>query len=242
MTAKVYQFPDHLMKIADVDLKPITLVQGSRGTLSPQMRTRGVVQCYWRMDMSFTALEAEEWRELSAFISRLDGQRNRVTIYDPSRERPLGAGFGSAVTYAWEYDGTPYSWEYDGASYLWQAGLRTSVPLAATARRGADRVTIGGLTPSTSKAVKRGDMLGIGGNLHEVVTEGNSNSIGETTVQIRPRLHKDAAALSTVRVDKPRGRFALAGMDSFAQVITPPTLSRSASVSFVEVPDVGVAY
>jgi hypothetical protein len=242
MTASVYQFPEHLMQIAEVDLKPVTIAQGSRGAQLPQIRTRGVVQAYWRLDMSFAALEKEDWRELSAFISRLDGQRNRVSIYDPSRERPLGAGFGTAVTYSWEYDGTPYAWEYDGTTYLWQAGAKTSVWLAASASRGADRVTLGGLTASTAKAVKRGDLLGIGGNLHEVVTEGNSDSSGESTVQIRPRLHKPASALATVQVDKPRGRFALASMDSFSQSITPPTLSRSASLSLVEVPDVGVVY
>lgn len=230
------------MKLGSIKMRPLTVAQGSRGALTPHMRTRGVVMAYWQVEASFVALEEENWRELSAFVSRLDGQRNRTSFYDVSRPRPLGGAFGTPTTYQWEYNSNAHNWEYDGRAYQWQAGQKNSVWLASAARRGAEKITLGGLTASTIKAVKRGDLLGIAGNIYEAVTEANSDANGEAGVTIRPRLRKPAAAKAHVQVDKPRGRFTLAGMDVFDNTITPPTLSRNASISFVEAPDLEVAW
>lgn len=242
MSAVTYQLPENLASFSRISMRPVSVTQTSRSTLTPLFRTRGVLSTYWTAQIDFAAMNDDLWRDLESFIALLDGQRNRVMLYDPSRERPLGNGFGSAVTYSWEYNGTPYAWEYDGTSYLWQAGAKTSVWLASAAVRGADKITLAGLTASTSRAVKKGDLFGLGGNIYMAVTDANSDSSGEALVSIRPRLRKPAAALATVRVDKPRGRFTLASSEAFDMSVESGKIARGASLSLIEVPDLGTVY
>lgn len=241
MTAFTRVFPDELMRIAEVSFSLSTSAQASKTALVPVTRRRGVLASVWVANMTFATLEEEHWRALSAFISSLDGQFHFLTFFDPARTKARGAGFAAPSSYQLTYGGNSYGFTYGGNSY----GLgytQTTLVLDANASRGSDFITVRNLVASTTGALKADDMFELGGNLYRVVSDVSSDANGKSTIEIRPRLRKGHAEGDGLQFDSPRGRFILASAEAFQDTITPPYLSRSASLQLVELPDVGVAY
>lgn len=241
MTALTKEFPAHLMRIADVSFALQSNVQASGSSFVPTTRRRGVLSSVWVATVTFSDMTADTWRELSAFISSLDGQFHFLTFYDVSRQTARGAGFAAPNSYQLTYGGNSYGFTFGGNNY----GLsytQTHLVLDANADRGSDTITVRNLKATTTAALKADDMFELGGNLYRVVSDVNSDANGKSTIEIRPRLRKGHAAGDGLNFDKPRGRFILADAQSYQQTVTPPELVRSASLSLVEAPDVGVVY
>jgi hypothetical protein len=241
MTAATREFPANLMRAASVSFHLQTRVQTSSTTLVPITMRRGVMSSVWVASITFATMDEDLWRELSAFISSLDGQRHFLTIYDPSRTKARGAGLVFDNSYQLDFGGNPYGFTFNGNSY----GLTftsTRLTLDTAAARGADTVTVKGLVPSTTGALKADDMFEIGGNLHRVLFDANSDADGKATVDIRPRLRKPHAANDGLNFKDARGRFILGDAQGYDQTVEPPLLVRGATLTLIEAPDVGVVY
>lgn len=241
MTAETRVFPDHLMRIADISFSLQSRVQTSSSALVPITMRRGVMSSVWVASMTFSAMLEDDWRDLSAFISSLDGQFNFLTFYDVSRATARGAGFNAPNSYELTYGGNSYGFTFGGNTY----GLtyaQTHLVLDANAARGADTITVRNLKASTTAALKADDMFTLGGNLYRVMSTVNSDSNGKSTIEIRPRLRKGQASGDGLYFDKPRGRFILASAEAYDQSVEPPKLVRGASLSLIEAPDTGYVY
>lgn len=241
MTAATKVFPADLMRIASVSFSLQTRVQTSSTALVPITMRRGVLSASWMAQVTFSAMKEDQWRELSAFISSLDGQNNFLTFYDVSRATARGSGFNAPNSYQLTYDGNSYGFTFGGNSY----GLtyaQTTLVLDANAARGTDTITIRNLTTSTTGALKADDMFELGGNLYRVVSTVNSDSNGKSTIEIRPRLRKAQAAGDGLEFNKPRGRFLLTSAEAYDQTLEPPHLVRGATLTLMEAPDVGYVY
>ncbi|MBV6659221.1 MAG: hypothetical protein KI785_15770, partial [Devosiaceae bacterium] len=126
--------------------------------------------------------------------------------------------------------------------YPWQSGLINAVPVAVTASKGSDKLTIEGLTPSTVEAVAPGDVFSIGTNLYMAVTAANTDANGQASITIRPRLRKTAFKGETARFDKPTGRFSLSSSEAFSSAFNADGFAgNTATLSLIEVPDLGEA-
>lgn len=241
MTSVTRVFPENLMRIADISFSLQTRVQASSSALVPTTMRRGVWSAVWVGRVTFSALEEDDWRDLSAFISSLDGQFNFLTFYDVSRATARGAGFNAPNSYQLTYDGNSYGFTFGGNSY----GLtyaQTHLVLDANAARGTDTITVRNLKASTTAALKADDMFTLGGNLYRVMSTVNSDGDGKSTIEIRPRLRKAQASGDGLYFDKPRGRFILASAEAYEQSVEPPKLVRGASLSLIEAPDTGYVY
>lgn len=241
MSALTKEFPEHLMKIAEVSFSLQTNVQASGSALSPTTRRRGVLSSVWVANMTFAAMGEDTWRELSAFISSLDGQFHFMTFFDPARKTARGSGFAAPSSYQLTYGGNSYGFSFNGNSY----GLgytQKHLILDANAARGTDTITVRNLVAGTVGALKADDMFELGGNLYRVIGDVNSDANGKSTIEIRPRLRKGHALRDGLNFANPRGRFILTGSEAYSQSVTPPKLVRSATLTLIEAPDIGVVY
>lgn len=241
MTALTKEFPAHLMRIADISFSLQTNMQSSRSALAPITRRRGVLSSVWVANMTFAALEESYWRDLSAFISSLDGQFHFLTFFDPSRTTARGAGFAAPSSYQLTYGGNSYGFSFGGNSY----GLgytQTGLVLDANASRGTDQITVRNLVPETVGALKADDMFALGGNLYRVIADVNSDANGKSTIEIRPRLRKGHALGDGLNFASPRSRFILTSSEAYNQSVTLQKLVRGASLTLIEAPDIGVDY
>lgn len=169
--------------------------------------------------------DAEVWRPMDAFFSRLGGQAGLLRIGDASRLRPQYNEELAASSEAWS-DTTFFT---DGTGFL-SGLLPPTCHLLAAAARGATSVTIGGLPVSTSRALRRGDLFelrpnGIATicpNLYMVMVDGHTNSDGETGVEIRPPLRQAMAAGDMVVLEYPTSVFHLVDDGQAEMEITPP--------------------
>lgn len=110
-------------------------------------------------------------------------------------------------------DGTLFT---DGTGFL--DGLLPSTAYILTAvARGETDVQIGGLPPSISNALRRGDLLEFRPNgiadavprLHEVMVNGSTDSSGRVGVEIRPALRSALAPSDMVVLENPMSTFHL---------------------------------
>ena len=92
---------------------------------------------------------------------------------------------------------------------------------------------LSGLVASAT-VFRPGDLIEIGGNLHEVQQAAQSNASGNARVKLNNRLWKPALIGDLVRVEAPRGRFVMSGPDQGRAQRSLTT--SSASIEMIELP------
>ena len=206
----VYTWPtDWLTKYTEsvrFRLTPFSL--SSQPLFGGVRRAYGPVRHYWMVDITTRELGPTIWRDMSGFISKLDGISGLAKLFDPDRILPRGMAAGWSLanippTTTWT-DGTIWT---DGTPW---SGASRFATVSVTAYAGAEYVTISGLFPSQPTALASGDMIEIGGCLYEVSSATASDATGSATVQIRPRLRVDTVASTQVTLAWAGSVFALA--------------------------------
>lgn len=187
----------------------------------------GVQTQVWVAELTLRPFDEAEWRELSAFISRLDGTSNNVRMFDPMRKSPRGVAGGAVASSAsstptgepWS-DGTYWS---DGSGWVapsgffadsfgWSEGSWFGVA-GENAARGVSTLLLGGLVASQALALAGGDLFTVGGFLYEVCADAASDASGYARVEIRPRLRASVASGDQVSFYCPAATFKLASDD-----------------------------
>ena len=166
----------------------------------------------WMPEFTATDQEIDVWPEIAAFFHELGGQAGLLRLGDASRLQCRYNREKQRVMQGFS-DGTGFT---DGTLFL-DGMMPPLAHLIASAKRGDTFVKIGGLLPSTMRALSRGDMLEFraGGiadaipRLHSVTLQGNTNSNGECGVKIMPPLRANLAAGDQVVLDNPTTVFHL---------------------------------
>lgn len=166
----------------------------------------------WMPKLTASQIVGDGWQARDAFFSRLGGQAGLLRVSDPSRVAPQYniEQIATAETFS---DGERFS---DGTGFV-SGLLPPTAHLIASADRGGNAIQIGGLLASTSRALRRGDLLEIRPNgiatavphLYQVMVDGSTNSAGATGVEIRPRLRRAVAAGDMVVLSYPTSVFHL---------------------------------
>jgi hypothetical protein len=232
------EWPQHLL-LAEGMSGPVlkTAAMTSNSPLSAVTRTSGPLSRRWVMSLDLAPMRDDLRGEVESFLASLDGQINLVRLSPPHRAYPHGAAAGinksnalSAGTVTWDSSVT-----WDGG-VLWSEGSPYANIGTATAA-GVDRLHITGLTADQSIALRAGDFLEVGGNLHMIRSNVRSDSSGETAATIMPPLRKLVSVGDRIILVNPMGRFQIASPDSIT--IDQSAIFSRASVAFVEYPDFG---
>lgn len=183
----------------------------------------------WMPKLTVSIQDEHTWPAMSAFFSRLGGQSGLLRIGDASRLQPqYNRVLASSFTLF--SDGTGFT---DGTGF--QDGLLPpQVYLIAPARRGDKSVMIGGLPASITAALRPGDLIEFRPNgiadgvprLHEIMVTGNTDSSGNTGVEIRPPLRAGLAAGDMVVLNYATSVFHLIDDTQAEMQITPPLLAN----------------
>lgn len=190
----------------------------------------------WVAELETVTMDEPTWRQLAAFLSRLDGPTGKVLLgpyltggYTGARGVGIYDPTGASVPFS---DDAPFS---DDSTFAEGAGAGQ---LAVIATRGDSSIAIAGMTASVT-AVEPGDLLQLGDpydagcQLLEVVARANSNASGTARVEVRPRLRIDYPAGTPVTFVDPRGIFRLA--DDGQTGIDRTVITASHALRFVEV-------
>lgn len=179
----------------------------------------------WMPKFTASVMEETVWPEISAFFDELGGQAGLLRIGDPSRVTCAYNRARKAEQEAFS-DDTMFT---DDTGFI-DGFMPSTAYLIAPAKRGDTFAKIGGLLPSTTKALARGDLIEFQPNgvadmtprLHSVTLQGNTNANGECGVKIAPPLRAGLAAGDQVALDYATSIFHLID-DSQAEIeITPP--------------------
>lgn len=225
MTTDIFEYPREWYSFTTVRFQLRSMSQVSSRPWSGGNSVYGPHAQLWMPKLTAATQDAEVWQPMDAFFSRLGGQAGLIRIGDPSR---LVCQFNRENTASQEQwsDSTFFT---DGTGFV--SGLIPPTAFITTAvDRGENAIIIGGLPVSTSRALRRGDLLelrqnGIATacpNLYQVMVDGSTNSAGETGVEIRPRLRQAMAAGDMVVIDHPTSTFHLVDDSQAEMEITPP--------------------
>lgn len=151
----------------------------------------------WLPKLAAAQIVGDGWQERSAFFARLGGQAGLLRMSDPARVAPQYNTSIAQSLQPWS-DGSTFA---DGSQWL-SGMVPPTVFVATAAARGSLTLQLGGLPLSTSRVLRRGDLLEIRPNgiqaafphLYEIMVEGSTDTTGKTGVEIRPRLRADIAA------------------------------------------------
>lgn len=143
----------------------------------------------WEADVTLPAMAREDAEQWVSFLMKLYGQKGTFLLGDPLAGTPRGSA-SSAV-------GTPV---VNGAS-------QTGGTLA-----------IDGLPASATGYLKAGDYIQLGSaataQFYKVLTDADSNSSGEATLQIWPNLRSSPSDGATVIVSNAKGVFRLSSNET----------------------------
>lgn len=175
----------------------------------------------WVASFSVTVPELDDAHDLQGFLDALDGPSNPVMMFDWWRPMPRGLR-GATASFT---DGTLFT---DGTGFDdgWAPEL-----LAGYAR-GARAVTMSGL-PSSRACFRRGDLIGMGGYVHEVKAGVTSNASGEAMVQFQPGLRVGVATGDAVTLHRPRLPMRMV-TDANAAVTRAGSKGQAVDLTFVE--------
>ncbi len=171
---------------------------------------------YWQASLAFPAMSDAALASREAVVENLGGTSGLLRMGHPFRTTPL---FNDDVTQTI----VPWSdWTFFDDGSGWAGGtLPPVIHVTEVADRGARSVVVGGLPASTTRALRRGDLVEFRANgiadssprLHRVIRDASTNSSGEVRIQINPPLRKALAAGDTVVLDYPMTTFRLIADD-----------------------------
>lgn len=239
-TLRTVDLPDRLMRVQENSFFLSSVGEDFTGTFNPRPRSGGSRYRRWVCSLSLNALpndpDGRDLRfEFEAFIHSLDGTATGLRIYDALRTLPKGVAAGF---YRDQASRTEYFRTSGGSSWSISTGSRRVAgsgycTVYADAARAADTVVLAGLTASAT-VFRAGDLIEVGGNLHEIAIDAVSDVNGRSAVRLNNRLWKPALADDIVTLSKPRGRFVLIDRDqgrSLRDMVT-----SSVSIDAIEVP------
>ena len=238
MDIRTVDFPEKLMRVQENSFHLFPVGESSTSTFTTVPRMAGPRYKQWRVSMTANALHDRldddlrlEWE---AFIHSLDGMATAFRVYDPIRLLPKGAGAGLSRTGGFtEIPRQVSSVDYPFTQTTILVAGSGTAQIAENAARYADTVVLSGLVASAT-VFRPGDLIEIGGNLHEVQQQAQSNADGESRVKLNNRLWKPALAGDLVTLEAPRGRFVMAGPDQGRAQRS--IVTSAASIDMVELP------
>lgn len=175
----------------------------------------------WVANLTFHISDLTEVHKMQGFLDALEGPVNPVRIYDRWRPAPRLLSGGSSPF----SDGSYFS---DGTG--WTDGYAPM--LTADVAQGANFVAMDGL-PVSTECFRRGDLIGIGGYLHEARHGVTSNSSGAAGVTIQPGLRAGAANDDPVTLYRPTCPMRLA-TDADAAIARSGNHGEPFNLTFVE--------
>lgn len=143
----------------------------------------------WEADITLPAMKRDEAETWNAFLLRLRGQFGTFLLGDPNGATPRGSAASSAGT-----------------------------PRVRGANQTGDELNIDGLPISTTGYLKAGDYIQLGtasdSTLHKVLEDVNSNSSGQATLNLWPRVRTAPADNALITVSDAKGVFRLSSNES----------------------------
>lgn len=195
----------------------------TRSTYSPRQNTNLSYQV-WMAEFTYKEeVGPSLFQQKEAFFSRLDGETNPFRIGDPLRCFPaMNRQKMGLVNEPWSDD----TYFTDGTGWSDGGLMPPHAFVLEAAVKGARFLKIGGLPAGVVGAFTPGDLfeLQINGvptetsNLYSAVIFGNTNSNGETGIEIRPGLRQNFGVGDRVVLFHPKALIQLA--DSNGGVIT----------------------
>lgn len=196
MAQQVYTWPREFWRVASCNFYLASRSITSGAWLTGRKNVHGPHVSMWVCRIELAPMPAEQWRTISGFISRLDGEQGLFRIGDPSR---VITGFDAAATITqqpWS-DDTLFT---DGTGWA-EGGLPETCIVAAPVVQGGKTIVLGGLPASTPNVLRAGDLFELRpngeptetGNLYEIVVGGGTDEEGRAGVEIRPRLRQSFA-------------------------------------------------
>lgn len=152
----------------------------------------------WRADVSWNSHSLDDGVDIQGFIEQLEGAANPILIFDwwriePSLLSSTVSGFSDGSLFD---DGTGFSDGY-------------APTVLAAANRGEKFVAISGL-PVSVACFKRGDLIGVDGNLYTIRAGVTSNAAGQAMLPIAPGLRSSLAIGDVVNLYAPTVQMRLA--------------------------------
>lgn len=213
-TLRTIDLPAELLTPQGESFHLVPQGEGFTGAFNPRPRSGGPRYMLWSCVLEHGALHDSPERdfriEWEAFIHKLGGTSTAFRVFDPKRCLPRGkaAGLWLGQTDRTEYFRTDggSSWSISTASR--RVGGAGFCLVGADAPREANAVVLSGLVAGET-VFRRGDLVEIGGNLHEIGEEAVADASGRSAVTLNNRLWKPALAGDMVNLTRPRGRFVM---------------------------------
>lgn len=209
----IYDWPHEWHKFTSTQFTLRTVAFGSRSVTSPRRNTRLAYQAFFVQGTYKSERGPSGWQDKEAFFSRLDGEAGLFRLFDSLKCQPHfnRNNFPAGLTWS-----TALAWS-DNATWVSNALIPPTAVLASAALRGAKYLELSGLPASKTGALMPGDLIelrpdGIAtetSNLYMVVAAANTDTAGETTVEVRPRLRQGFAAADMVVLQNAKGVFQL---------------------------------
>lgn len=138
----------------------------------------------WEADITLPPMKREQAEEWVSFLLRLRGQYGTFLLGDPLGETPRGS-----------------------------ASVTTGNPAVAGTGQTGDFLNVDGLPLSETGYLKAGDYIQLGtgssATLHKVLADVNTNSFGEATLNLFPRIRTAPNDSAPVTVSNCKGNFRL---------------------------------
>ena len=176
---------------------PIILRGGTLGSVSKytgQTRVTKLPSRRWSLQVIIPPQKEEIWRELRAFINKLDDGANYVRMFDPFSCIPRGVAAGINRSNYRAAGTEPFS---DATLFSDGTGFKSGSLQARLARnhiRGETAVLIDGLVANQAQSLMVDDKIGIAGYLYQVIHSVSSDANGQALVPIRPALRVPSVA------------------------------------------------
>jgi hypothetical protein len=191
------------------------------------VQTTGSIAKNWVADIAFGIKDENEWPEMMAVLSRVEGGENLIRMPCFARPLPFGVAAGksklSTTTQQAFSDGTLFS---DGTGWTENSSLGF---LSQNALIGQDTVLISGLVPNQTKSIEFSDLMEIDGFLYKSQVRASSDATGKSRVVITPPLRTNVYSGAPVLFEYPTSPF---------QVLedVSPTLSQGGGYGDVPIP------
>lgn len=231
MTDLIIDFPREYESFATIVFRTRSTSQVSPRPWAGGNSIYGPHAQLWIAKIEAGQVDGDDWQERAALFDWLGGQAGLIRMYDPIRKAPLYNRKLAAAAQGWS-DGTRFS---DGTDFV-DGLLPPTAFLVDAASRGDTSIVLGGLLPNLAPALYRGDLLELRPNgiadgkprLHSVMVRGNTDSSGQTGVEIRPPLRSDYAAGDMVVLDHAASVFHLVDDDQGEMTIARPYVGNYA--------------
>lgn len=200
--------------------------------MSPVTRSAQAIRLQgerWRNIVTLPPMYRADGQALDAFLAQLDGAFGMVALHNFERPYPAGdnRSLNALPLTHWD-DDTQWS---DGTQW---AGGPDVVRTLGAHQAGANVLLTEQWYPSVTGILLAGDFIGVGGRLHMVTSDADSDASGHAALQIRPRLRAAVASLSTVTRTRPTSPFRLADDRQPARQVD-GLIYRWQPIEFVEV-------